>query len=71
METVWICLERNSEHGVNWQVRQINGIEIPEWQKGQSYPTLETYIEEQAKREGWKNAAVDCGENDASVSFWR
>ena len=52
METVWICLERKTEHGVNWQVRQINGIEIPDWQKGQSYSTLETYIEEQAKREG-------------------
>ncbi len=71
METAWIVLERNAERGLHWQVRQINGSEISEWRKGQSYCSVESYCEEQVQKEGWKNAAVDCGENDASITFWR
>lgn len=71
METAWILLERDAKHGLNWQVRQIDGIEVSEWQKGQSYPTLEIYCEEQVKKGGWKSVAIDCGENDASITFWR
>lgn len=71
METAHIVLERNAENGHHWQVRQINGIEVAEWRKGQRYLTVEGYCEEQVKKEGWKKAAIDCGENDASITFWR
>jgi len=70
MKEVRIYLEWKPVQGSNWQVRRVNDVEIPEWQNGPGYPTLEIYCEEQAQKEGWKSAAVDCGKDNAFVTFW-
>lgn len=70
MKEVRIYLERKPVQRSNWQVRRVNDVEIPEWQNGPDYPTLEIYCEEQAQKEGWTSAGVNCGKDDAFVIYW-
>ncbi len=71
MEKREIYLVQDPNHGPEWRIRRINGIEQDKWQEGPGYPGLEAFWQEETLKEGWQGGAVDQGENDLFVTFWR